>query len=269
MLIYIIGKTIGFSAAECGELLGNVWLDSKYTFQIHLYDVVKNSILLDNSLNETFWVIRHMFIASCLIYGSNYMCQRMRRGVDLIKIVLSVAFIMFPPTFFIGVCWAGSCVEVVLKKASGKESNCILKIIVGVSILMLCGVQNCIAEFCYFFRMNQYWEVLYSVLIIICIFSNKLVQKFLENSLLNKLGENISSFSIYMLHWHLICSVFSMIMIILITAFQSFTTAYVVCLFISIPILLFVVWVYDNTIGKLSDLLLKCLGNTIGGILCN
>ena len=46
-LIYCVGKTIGFSATECGSLMGNNWFASQYLLDLHFRDVIFSAIFLD------------------------------------------------------------------------------------------------------------------------------------------------------------------------------------------------------------------------------
>ena len=49
-LIYCVGKTIGFSATECGSLMGNNWFASQYLLDLHF----------EMSFLVRFYLIKHL-----------------------------------------------------------------------------------------------------------------------------------------------------------------------------------------------------------------
>lgn len=106
--------TVGFSAKECGIAIENEWLMHQYTIPINIISVLKNSFLLGSELNENFWIIKHMLIASWLIYISNYICHKLKN--EKLKIAIAIGLLMFPYTFFIGTVYLGSLFNMLTKK---------------------------------------------------------------------------------------------------------------------------------------------------------
>lgn len=84
-------------------------------------DVIKNSVILGSSLNSYFWIIRHMFVDSCLIYISNYIYCKYKN--DKIKIPITVLLLLFSHTFFIDVVYLGNIFTLINKKIKEKNEN--------------------------------------------------------------------------------------------------------------------------------------------------
>lgn len=256
-LIYCVGKTIGFSATECGSLMGNNWFASQYLLDLHFRDVIFSAILLDKTLNSTFWVIRHMFVASALIYCANYISQKVERNLQGLGIVATGLLILYPSTFFIGTCCVGACFDGILEKVTDKRMETHLKTLSVIAVIMLCGGQSTIASRIGFFRMNPFYEMLYSVVILLIISLSKGLQRNLERPVMNMIESNVSSFSMYILHWPLICALSARIMIYGVRMANSFGIVFLTNFVLSSMILVALVLGYGKTVEKLGDRILK------------
>lgn len=254
LFVYAIANTIGFSSRSCGQMISNAWFMEAYISDISILDVAKHSILLGSGLNSTFWVIRHMFLASCIIYISSYLENIFK--CSGIRIVVLIILLVCPYTFFIGVNYLGSIIPIIYKKIKG-ENKKLAVIVIVIPLFMMSGVQNVIADVfnCDILYINQYWETLYSFSIIICICASKYLKGLFNNINLSKLSNQ--SMTIYLLHWPILCAFSAGCFMGLLKMNYSFEFYYFITLGITIAILGIIVFIYEETIGKISNKFLK------------
>lgn len=263
LFVLLIDKSVGFASSQCGSIVGSTWMASKYMTSFTFADVVSNTLLLGNELNETFWIIRHMLVASCIIYFINYVATKSRKHLAVLKAVISGIFLMFPYTFFIGAVYLGSCLELLITAIEKNENTKrFWKALAILSAIMLTGVQNFFSQIMglRFLTMNQYWETAYVIILLITVFMSVQLQNFFEPNVLRSASSQ-SSFSLYVIHWPLICSVFSRTFIFILTITKSFAISYIGNLIASIVLLTGLVLIYDRIVGVLcGDVLNRVTG---------
>lgn len=254
LFAYVIYCSIGYYTAKCGGVLDNTWIASMYNTSMSFCSVIKNSITLGNQLNSTLWVIRHMYIASCLIYLTKYVSFRLRKDLFVLEIVVSVLMICCPYTSFIGCCYIGMCLEKMSKMC---EENSlfqnVLFVLMILCVFMMCGGQSWIAykTGLNILKMNLYWEVFYVLIFLLSIFINVNLKCRLEFRILNGDGAQ-ASFSLYMIHWPIICSVSMWEFLLLYSVTSAYLTSYVVTLLVSIVIIAILSDLYGKYVGKLE-----------------
>ena len=252
-LLYCFG---GFSAQKCGIIINNEWLLNQYTNPIRFISVVKNSLMLGSQLNNTFWIIKHMLLGAWLIYISNYICYKFHN--QKIKIFVAIGLLLLPPTFFIGVTYAGSLLAEISKKFIHQRGKTVIAYFI-VIIVLISGIQNIVAELLkiQWLHINQYWEFLYAMGMLGCISSeNRLLKKF-ENWRIDKFSNQ--SMTIYLLHWPIICSFSTWCFVELMRRYSNFFIYYWGTLIITIIVLEISVYCYDKVIGWSSNAFLRMI----------
>lgn len=259
LLIFCVGKTIGFSSAQCGNMMGNEWFAAQYAFDMRFSDVIISAVSLDKTLNSTFWIIRHMLAAFVLIYVVNYVNQKTEGKLRALGIVATGLLVLYPSTFFIGICCMGAYFDVILEEMANKRMENSLKVLSAIAVVMLCGGQSIIASQIAFFSMSPFFEMVYSVVILLTISSSQNLQGVLEHPVMNMIESNVSSFSMYILHWPIICAVSARIMLFVVGITNSFGTAFLTNLILSSIIMVIIVWIYGNSVEKLGNRIFKAV----------
>lgn len=225
-----------------------------YNTSMSFCSVIKNSVTLGNQLNSTLWVIRHMYIASCLIYLTKYISFRLRKDLFALEIIVSVSMICCPYTSFIGCCYIGMCLE---KMSQMGEKNprfqSVLFVLMISSVFMICGGQSWIAykTGLSILKMNLYWEVFYVLILLLSVFINTNLKYMLEFRSLNRDGAQVS-FSIYMIHWPIICSASMLGFLMLYSVTSAYLTSCIVTVLVSVVIIAILSDLYGKYVGKLE-----------------
>lgn len=205
--VWVITKIDGFYSAQLGQALGNGFLASSFTSSYDILDVLKYSLVMSKQMNRVFWVIRHMFAASCLIYSVNYLETKIdnNRIVFLIRVVANCVCLMTPYTFFIGVCLLGGWLD--LERNRLRVPRSVSDILLVFAIAMQFAVQDILASLLLIegIVMNQYWEVLWTFLILYGITKNDSLQGFLNSAPFPE--KSNTSMTVYLTHWPLMCSI--------------------------------------------------------------
>lgn len=254
LLVWIIQNTFGFYSKMCGNLIQNTWLMNQYVTKYTLIEVMQNSIILGSDLNSCFWIIRHMFVASCFIYLTNYICYKYQ--IYVIKYIFLLAFLLFPPTYFIGCVYLGSILPKVSVEQKEKIQNKKIFLFI-LSILMMSGTQNFISD-CIgvsILKINQYWELFYAAIIIVCIYSSNYLSDIFGKLKWNKFAKQ--SLTIYLLHWPVICSFSAWCFITFIDNQRSYIVLYLLIFLVTLIVLEIVVYVYSYLIDKMSNRILE------------
>lgn len=255
--VFIISRTFGFASVKCGTLYANAWLASKYSTSYSKADVLKNSILMDNKMNMVFWVIRHMFIASALIYCVNFISLKIPKYALILRIAVTCVLFCVRSALFIGVCFLGTWVDY-LESKMNRESS-VLKILTMIALIMMLGVQNALAHIsgCKVLHVNPYWEAAYSFLIILGIRNSVKLQNVIERVHLPDNAE--ISMTLYLLHWPILCSVSAAIFYECAKRKVPFYITHVVVFSVTIVVLAAIIYIWNQTAAKVSANAIKCV----------
>lgn len=254
IFVFFLSCINAFSAEECGTVIKNEWIAHQYINRFNLIDVVKNSVMLGSKLNNNFWIIKHMLIGSWLIYLFNYLSGR--KNLEIVKGIIAIALLLFPYTFFISAVFIGSLLPNIIKKTK-QYSDYVWIALCLLMLLLMSGIQNIISESIgvKWLHINQYWELLYAMGILVSINSAGRLFKGFNNCFLNKISKQ--SMSIYLLHWPLMCSFSMWCFIKLMEKCNMFNFYYWITLGLTIVVLEIVVFCYDKVFGRFSDWILK------------
>lgn len=239
-----------------GGVIGNLWLAGNYLNELQFTDVIVNASLLGTGLNETFWVIRHIFVSSILIYSIKLLEFKLCRCLNITRLFITLVLIAIPQTFFIGVCCVGFSLNYLIKKIR-LCPKIVGVIVIIVSFIMSFGLQNFMNDIFEILPMTQYWELFYVLVFIILIYNSTECKRALEGRGISRISSETSSFSVYLLHWPIICSVSSYLMLHLTHNVERYTYAYLIDLFLTVLLLFLVVWIYDKTVGRMAGVLMK------------
>ena len=71
--VFFIGRTIGFHAFEVGSVINNQWLAANYSNAPQAGHVLLSALLLTNEFIGPLWVLKYIFIGTCVIYCLKYL----------------------------------------------------------------------------------------------------------------------------------------------------------------------------------------------------
>lgn len=256
IFIALMSRLHLFYIADCGTMLENTWAMNKYTGTYSICDVLYNSFTLGKGLNPMFWVIRHMFLASIILYFVSYIENKFsKRAYKAIGIIISLLILSYAPTLFVGACLLGRYLSDIVTCISAKKTTrkmTIIHIIILIFVIcMLSGVQNMIGEITSFefVKISPYWEVLYAFVMLYCIGAVPTLKDTLSNKYMDLCSKY--SMSLYLIHWPVISS-FSAFMVMLMAKKIHFSVWYFSILLATSIIMILVLILYNNTVVKVE-----------------
>ena len=245
-VIYSLGIAVGFHNSQTNVIFSNSWFQGAFSEQYGIDTVLLAPIDVlifgNTKLNSPYWVLRHMFFASILIYVFNYARGVLLKGEqNLFLDVFVVFFALFMPVpQVISVCLLGMevynmGVPVMIWVRKSINNLKLFEIVILCVVLVITALNP---------QMVTY-VVLFSFIILVGIDF-----KFLQNKLFVFLG-NIS-FGIFSFHWPIICSIGASYLLWM-TSWTSLAISlmitYVICLLLTILMSL----INYNTFEKLSN----------------
>ena len=203
VIIFAFSKVVPFYNEETAVWFENTWLQSAYSKEFSIYNVLLSPIdvlVFEKTLfNSPYWVLRSMMFASFLIYFLTYVKSKNTspKIFGALFLLLSAASLYVDKIIFVCILGALICYcEAQLHKLFKSKA---LLVISGLFSLMLCFLHSTIGAIAIFSWM------------IIVLPQFVKVKKFLETRIFNFFGE--ISFGIYSFHWPIFCSVGSYVII--------------------------------------------------------
>ncbi len=254
-IIFLIYKVIGFHTAGTSTLLENAFIQSAYTSEYSIFQVLASPIYVlilgKTSLNSPFWVLREMFIASLLIYFFSFLKNKLKNQNIFFTIVFCLLFISLVLSNVVFASVLGMLIYYF-----EKDSKLISNKIFILSIIIFCATLN-------FIPRNR----------IVCIFFGALIILIPKLPLLNAMFSchaaqliNKISFGIYSFHWPIFCSMGMLIFTKFCETNNLFISGIISSLIsVMISVLLAIVFYY--TIEKQIYILLNKLNKKVGGSL--
>lgn len=197
VLIFVFNKVVPFYNKETTVLFENTWLQSAYSKEFSVYNVLLSPIdvlFLNKTLfNSPYWVLRSMMLASFLIYFLTYVKSKNASPKIFwtLLLLLSAASLYVDKTIFVCIVGALICYcEVQLQRLFKSKA---LLVISGFSSAILCFLHSTIGAIAIFSWM------------IIAIPKFVRIKKVAEAKIFDFFGE--ISFGIYSFHWPIFCSV--------------------------------------------------------------
>lgn len=260
--IYIVDLVFGFKSIELSLLYNNNWLGS-FFLNITLMGVLKNSITLGSQLNGPLWMIRPLFFGNILILLLKYIKDKYK---DYSIVNFALLFIMLFLIFFIFqkyeliiysfITLLGFAIYNLTNKIKTRYNLIIFLVLL---IMIYIFNNNLIIKDVIRFNNLPLLNSLSAFIFIVAIF----FCKSMDNVKKSKFDLGGISFYIYLIHWPIICSLSSG----LIMLFDNYTLGYVIVLFVTIVTVVFISYLLSKTVNKVINYFNKIIKNTLFKIL--
>ena len=260
LIIYFIYQTIGFHNADTVTLFANKWFQGYYQtdmwFGLAVRDSVATVLGAGAKFNPPFWVIRYFFYSSVIVYVGNYLESKMP---DKFKYLLYVAELLLASYLFstngfaivLGAIWYKEQENGILVRMANN------RILIGASVVcfvLLSGGAVWLSSLLGNEWFSNAWaQVLYAAVILFTIGKTEALKKVFSNHGLVQFSK--LSFGIYALHWPIICSVSSLLFLMV----DFNVVSYFGIGIITIVIVLLLAVVYHFTVELFCNLFLKVL----------
>lgn len=221
LIAYIFYTLGGYYNQEAGAILGNQWLMGKYTEPLTLKNLFLTSAVRvwwngDASFNAPFWMLQILFFGTFLtvIVTMITAIEKQYGGIILALLILVYTYLgSFYLCFILGTLLAYlRCRTDFWEKRRHSKRFFWLNMILLVGSFCLPGYANAIIEVLshiipadVFLCDGRFYNMIGSFLLIFSLMGLEGAKKFLEKSrALKKVSE--ISFSIYLVHWPILCS---------------------------------------------------------------
>ena len=284
LIAFLIYYTIGFPTVVSSQLLHNSWVGTYYNHAPTLKELITASLTMSGELNGPLWMMKYIFFGTCFIFIYNFvrgLIEKKNASIGAVKIplviydiaclvVLIYSFFHLPePNFF---HFHLVLLGVVLKRANElirKDIDIFFLIMALLPVFLDAGGLNRIvypfmnAHFpaiSEYFKWSMYWVIGFSFFLILGIMHSPILQKALEIKPLRILAP--SNFSIYLVHFPLI-TCFSLHLYVLMVNRISYSKEFIVLAVATFIALFVVAWVYEKTVGKIQNKVIKTINDRI------
>ena len=226
VLCFLLAHAGAFPTAEAAELLHSSWLKSYYIVLPSVRDLLHATFTLywDPSraslLNGPMWMIKFLFLGSCLVYVSRYITSKAGTIAGLLFLLLTGGALQYfshdPNIYQVNVTSAGVLLRILQERkpdpADGPAG--ILWTAAAIApVLLEMGYWSTVHRFfrhhlpalAPLFVWSTVWCFLYAFVLLLAAGRSGPVRRLLECRLLRILSP--LSFGIYLLHWPLLASV--------------------------------------------------------------
>ncbi len=291
LLAFIIYYTIGFPTQISSQLLHNTWVGTYYNHAPTVTELIKSSLTMSGDLNGPLWMMKYIFGGTCLIYIYNYirelLChvdvkeavQRLNDGsrqsnviiyvFDIICLLLMIVTLMYLPEpnfFHLLLVLSGVILLHADNFIKAHKRNEILFFLMallpvfldagGLNKIIFPFIRDHIPVIAPAFIWNTYWVMGFSFFLILGVMNCTTLQNILNTRALRSLAP--TNFSVYLIHFPLI-TCFSLKLYLLMVNRISYSKEFIIITFATFIALFILSYVYDQTIGKLQNKLIKVL----------
>lgn len=221
LFVYFLYNLVGYYNQEAGNILGNQWLMGKYVEPLTLKDLFLTSLIRvwwngDASFNAPFWMLQILFFGTFLtvIVTMITAIEKQYGGIILAMLTLIYTYLgSFYLCFILGTLLAYlKCRTNFWEKWKKRKIFLGINIILLISSFCLPGyadiivkVMTCIFSENAFVCNGSFYNIMGSFLLVFSLMGMERVKQCLEKSkILNAISQ--ISFSVYLVHWPIICS---------------------------------------------------------------
>ncbi|MCR5008886.1 MAG: acyltransferase family protein [Oribacterium sp.] len=282
LIAFVIYYTIGFPTVISGQLLHNSWVGTYYNHAPTLKELITASLTMSGELNGPLWMMKYIFLGTCFIFIYNFVRGLIEKGAsnglgvavmiyDIVcLLVLIYSFFHLPePNFFHFHLVLMGVVLMRVHELIKKDNEILFMIMALLPIFLDAGGLNRIVYpfMCVhfpviseYFKWSMYWVIGFSFFLILGIMHSPLLQKALETKSLRILAS--SNFSIYLIHFPLI-TCFSLHLYVLMVNRISYSKEFIILVVTTFMALFVAAWVYEKTVGKIQNEVIKKINDLI------
>ena len=277
LVAFILYYTVGYPTAEASALLHNAWLATYYTHAPTIPELLRATVTLDGDLNGPLWMMKYILLGTCIIYLYNAVEQklpfRLFQFTCLAVFVYSFFHLPEPNFFHVHLVLMG----LILRKLDDalkawltqheKDGHPLLRFFFLLLVLLPIaldagGLQRVLYPFfrahcpsiAPVFIWNAYWVMLFSFSLIVGVMNCPPLQRALEWAPLKRVAP--MNFAVYLVHFPLIASLSLHLYLRLVNRI-SYSKVFVILTVVSFAALFLTSWLYEQSIGKLQDKIVK------------
>lgn len=277
LVAFILYYTVGYPTAEASALLHNAWLATYYTHAPTIPELLRATVTLDGDLNGPLWMMKYILLGTCIIYLYNAVEQklpfRLFQFTCLAVFVYSFFHLPEPNFFHVHLVLMG----LILRKLDDalkawltqheKDGHPLLRFFFLLLVLLPIaldagGLQRVLYPFfrahcpsiAPMFIWNAYWVMLFSFSLIVGVMNCPPLQRALEWAPLKRVAP--MNFAVYLVHFPLIASLSLHLYLRLVNRI-SYSKVFVILTVVSFAALFLTSWLYEQSIGKLQDKIVK------------
>lgn len=277
LVAFILYYTVGYPTAEASALLHNAWLATYYTHAPTIPELLRATVTLDGDLNGPLWMMKYILLGTCIIYLYNAVEQklplRLFQFSCLAVFVYSFFHLPEPNFFHVHLVLMG----LILRKLDDalkawltqheKDGHPLLRFFFLLLVLLPIaldagGLQRVLYPFfrahcpaiAPVFIWSAYWVMLFSFSLIVGVMNCPPLQRALEWAPLKRVAP--MNFAVYLVHFPLIASLSLHLYLRLVNRI-SYSKVFVILTVVSFAALFLTSWLYEQSIGKLQDKIVK------------
>ena len=276
LVAFILYYTVGYPTAEASALLHNAWLATYYTHAPTIPELLRATVTLDGDLNGPLWMMKYILLGTCIIYLYNAVEQklpfRLFQFTCLAVFVYSFFHLPEPNFFHVHLVLMG----LILRKLDDalkawltqheKDGHPLLRFFLLLVLLPIAldagGLQRVLYPFfrahcpsiAPVFIWSAYWVMLFSFSLIVGVMNCPPLQRALEWAPLKRVAP--MNFAVYLVHFPLIASLSLHLYLRLVNRI-SYSKVFVILTVVSFAALFLTSWLYEQSIGKLQDKIVK------------
>lgn len=298
LLCFVLYYRVGFRNYEASVALQNSWLRGYYTSPPGLWTLFSSTLLLNGDLNGPLWMMRYMYGGTILIFLYRYIGNRIREasaeGADA---PVQKSFPVSPCTLYEILIFA-VCLVALLRTAHDNNFHLVVAFL-GVYLdrmeqwmikqkrfselvwfllallpiwLESGGLQNTVASFMHhhvpelfpYFIWNNYWCVAFGFSFLLFSAKSQWIKTIFSQAPFRRLAP--LNFSIYMIHWPLLCT-YTLSFFIYFALKLSYSKIFMAAATTTFLLLLPLAAVYHRTVEAGSEALAQKLDTEIQKIL--
>lgn len=282
LIVFVVYYTIGFPTVISSQLLHNSWVGTYYNHAPTLKELITASLTMSGELNGPLWMMKYIFFGTCFIFIYNFVRGLIEKGASnrsgsavmiydiACLLVLIYSFFHLPePNFFHFHLVLMGVVLMRVHELIKKDNDILFMIMALLPIFLDAGGLNGIVypfmnvhfpAVSEYFKWSMYWVIGFSFFLILGIMHSPILQKALEIKPLRILAP--SNFSIYLVHFPLI-TCFSLHLYVLMVNRISYSKEFIVLAVATFIALFVVAWVYEKTVGKIQNKVIKTINDRI------
>lgn len=267
IIILLVAYGVDFRVDTIGKILENPWLDGFYRGKITANLCIKYIFLFDSTLNAPIWSLTPIFIGSCNIYLYNYLRKKIgKESATCIFVVEIMGLLVYgwikgTSYWYLVITLLGGVLPSAWKMKR-KVLHTYDSIVLFLCVVLLAnGGHNSLINILRqyydipsYMNMNIYWNGVYAILFLLLIEGVKPLIKFLGSKKIVFWSK--ASFSLYLLHWPLMCSVILLLFDYLYSR-MNYTGTFITLFFATNVLLLILAKIYAESLEKYGMNLLK------------
>ena len=282
LIAFVVYYTIGFPTVISSQLLHNSWVGTYYNHAPTLKELITASLTMSGELNGPLWMMKYIFFGTCFIFIYNFARGLIEKGASnrsgsavmiydiACLLVLIYSFFHLPePNFFHFHLVLMGVVLMRVHELIKKDNDILFMIMALLPIFLDAGGLNrvvypfmnahfpAISEY---FKWSMYWVIGFSFFLILGIMHSPVLQKALEIKPLKILAP--SNFSIYLIHFPLI-TCFSLHLYVLMVNHISYSKEFIILAVTTFIALFATALIYENTVGRLQNRVIKKINDSI------